>query len=227
MRKVLSLVEEFSSSRKQPLSLWWSLLGVMSSLLKLIPCSCLRMRALQHRLHVSGPRSSATELISWDDSCLGDLWWWSVPCHLEVEVALDLPQPELMLFTDTSDMGWGASLGDDQLSGLWSRDTSRAPSGVLGCLRLPPSPPRPFCLPFHGQYDSSFLPPQGMGYSIFDPQLRGPGYPSPQRGQRSASAPQFVLGRLNVLAVALSRGSQVLGSEWTLCMEICLELFHR
>ena len=65
----------------------------------------------------------------------------------------------------------------------------RASSGVLSFQRLPPSPPRPFRLPFHGQYDSSFLPPQGRVHSIFDPQLRGPGYPSPLRVQRSSSAP--------------------------------------
>ena len=34
--------------------------------------------------------------------------------------------------------------------------------------------------------------------------------------------PQFVPGKLNVLA-----DSQVLGSEWTLCQEVCQELFHR
>ena len=39
--------------------------------------------------------------------------------------------------------------------------------------------------------------------------------------------PQFVPGHLNVLADSLSRGSQVLGSEWTLCMDVCLELFRR
>ena len=39
--------------------------------------------------------------------------------------------------------------------------------------------------------------------------------------------PQFVLGKLNVLGDSLSRGSQVLGSEWTLCQEVCQELFHR
>ena len=36
--------------------------------------------------------------------------------------------------------------------------------------------------------------------------------------------PQFVPGKLSVLADSLS---QVLGSEWTLCQEICLELFRR
>ena len=122
--KVLFLVEEFSSSQEQPLSRWRSLLGVMKSLLALIPCSRLRMRSLQLRLHVGGPQSSVIVLISWDNSCLQDLRWWSVPCHLEVGVDLSLPHPEFMLFTDASDSGWGASLGNAQLSGLWSRDAS-------------------------------------------------------------------------------------------------------
>ena len=33
--------------------------------------------------------------------------------------------PDLCLFTDTSDTGWGASLGDDHLSGSWSPLSSR------------------------------------------------------------------------------------------------------
>ena len=73
VKKVLSLVEEFSSSRKQPLSLWRSLLGVMSSLSSLIPGSRLRMRALQLRLNVSSLQSSEAALVSWDDSCLKHL----------------------------------------------------------------------------------------------------------------------------------------------------------
>ena len=120
VQKVLSLVDEFSSSRVQPLSLWQSLLGVMSSLSTLIPGSRLRMRALQHRLQVSRPRESPTEPVSWEDSCRRDLWWWSDPSHLVVGVNLSLPHPELLLFTDASDTGWGASLGSDHLPGLWS-----------------------------------------------------------------------------------------------------------
>ena len=38
--------------------------------------------------------------------------------------------------------------------------------------------------------------------------------------------PQFVSGHLNVLADSLSRRSQVLGSEWTLCHEAFRELLH-
>ena len=39
--------------------------------------------------------------------------------------------------------------------------------------------------------------------------------------------PQFIQGHLNVLADALSQSSQVLGSEWTLCQEVCRDLFRR
>ena len=125
IRKVLSLVEEFSSSREQPLSLWRSLLGVMSSMSALVPGSRLRMSPLQLRLNVAGPKLSEDVLVSWDDSCLPDLRWWSVANHLKVGVSLDLPHPSLLLFTDTSDSGWGALSGDDRLSGLWSPVASR------------------------------------------------------------------------------------------------------
>ena len=82
IQKVLSLVAEFSSSREQPLSLWWSLLGVMSSMTSLILGVRLRMRSLQLRLNVAGPQSADHALISWDDSCHRDLWWWFNASHL-------------------------------------------------------------------------------------------------------------------------------------------------
>ena len=86
--------------------------------------SRLRMRSLQHRLLVAGPQLRDKELVSWDDSCLQDLRWWSVAVHLEVGVPLDLPHPDLILYTDASDTGWGASLGSEHLSGLWSPSCS-------------------------------------------------------------------------------------------------------
>ena len=120
VRKVLSLVDDFASSRHQPLSAWRFLLGVMSSMSAVVPGARLRMRLLQLRLNVAGALASEVDLVSWDDSCLSDLQWWSVVSHLVVRVPLDLPRPDLLLFTDASDSGWGASLANDHLSGLWS-----------------------------------------------------------------------------------------------------------
>ena len=118
VRKVLSLVSELESSRLQPRTLWLSLLGVMS-LSTVVPGSRLRMRSLQHRLLVASPQLRDYELVSWDDSCLQDLQWWSVAAHLEVGVPLDLPHPDLILYTDALDSGWGASLDSKHLSDLW------------------------------------------------------------------------------------------------------------
>ena len=124
IQKVLSLVSEFTSSPAPPLPLWRSLLGVMSSLTPLIPGARLRMRSLQLCLRVAGPQTSDMAQISWDDSCHRDLLWWSDASHLVGGVPLDLPHPGLLLFTDASDTGWGATLGSDHLSGLWTQEIS-------------------------------------------------------------------------------------------------------
>ena len=195
IHKVLCLVDEFSSSPEQPLSLWRSLLGVMSSLSILIPGSRLRMRSLQHRLLISRPPESLLALISWDDSCRSDLQWWSVPSNLSGGVDLSLPQPDLVLYTDAFDIGWGAWLGSDHLSGWWSRDVSLfsinyrellaiflAIQGFLPLLRGQ-------TVSLHGQHVSPVLPPQGRGHSLFHPQRGGAGISPSMRGIRSSSAP--------------------------------------
>ena len=234
IQKVLSLVSEFASSRAQPLTLWQSLLGVMSSLTPLIPGARLRMRSLQLRLNVAGPQPLDLAQISWDDSCHWDLLWWSDTSHLVGGVSLDLPQLHLVLFTDASDSGWGATLGNDQLSGLWTQDlltfsiNHRKLLAILyavrGFLHL-------LC---------------GHSVSLFTDNTSALAYLRKHGGTRSATLnsvaqsilrlcesqgvrllPQFVPGKLNVLADSFSRGSQVLGSEWTLCQEVCRDLFCR
>ena len=143
----------------------------MSSFSTLIPGSWLRMRALQHRLQVSRCQESLTEPVSWDNSCRRDLQWWSDPSHLVVGMDLALPHPELLLFTDASNAGWGASLGSDHLSGLWSLDVSQylinhrellavflAIRGFLHLLRGR-------SVSLHRQYVLSFAPLQGRGHS--------------------------------------------------------------
>ena len=233
VQKVLCLVDEFSSSRVQPLNLWRSLLGVMSSLSTLIPGSRLRILALQHRLQVSRPQESPAEPVSWDYSCRRDLRWWSDHSHLVVGVDLALPHPEL-LFTDVSDAGWGASLGSDHLSSLWSPDVSL------------------FSIS-HRELLAVFLAIlrflhllRGRSVSLFTDNTSALSYLRKEGGTRSSTLnsmaqeilrlcesngvrllPQFVPGCLNVLADSLSRRGQILGSEWTLSMDVCLKLFRR
>ena len=122
--KLSSLMQGFLSCRAHPLQDWRQLLVVMSSMSALIPGSRLRMRALQLRLSVAGPGLLDSTEVYWDDSCLEDLRWWSVESHLLAGCPFNLSFPELALFTDASDTGWGASLGDDRFSGLWPHHCS-------------------------------------------------------------------------------------------------------
>ena len=120
VQKFSLLLQDFLSDRLHPVSVWWSLLGMMSSMSAIVPGSRLRMRSLQLRLNAAGPLLVDGDLVSWDDGCLRDLRWWSDDSHLLVALPLGEDHPDLFLFSDASDQGWGTALGDLHLSGLWS-----------------------------------------------------------------------------------------------------------
>ena len=215
VHKALSLVAELESFRQQPRKLWLSLLSVMSSLSTVVPGSRLRMRALQLRLHVAGSGLQDDDLVSWDDSCLPDLRWWSVAAHLVVGVPLDLPQPDLVLYTDASDAGWGASLGSAHLSGSWSPTCCLSSINHRELLAV--------FLAFHGF--SQLLRHQSV--ALFLDNTTALAYLRKEGGTRSSTLnsvaqvilrfcevhsirllPRFIPGCLNVLADTLSRSSQ-------------------
>ena len=234
VQKLSSLLLEFVSCPQQPLTLWRQLLGVMSFFSFIVPGSRLRMRSFQLRLNIAGRLLPDSASVSWDDSCLGDYRWWSEESHLPVGLPLDLPQPDVALYTDASDSGCGAFLQDDHLSGLWPQS----------CLTFSINH-RELLAVFYGV--QGFLPVlQGHSVSLLRtirPHCRIFGS---KGGTHSATlnsvaqsilrlcelhqirlVPQFIPGKLNVLADSLSRHSQVLSSEWTLCHQAFRELLRR
>ena len=228
IQKLSSLVQPFLSDGLHPLSVWRQLLGVMSSVSALVPGARLCMHSLQLRLNVAGSRLQDEDPVPWDDSCLPDLRWWSDVSHLQAGLPLESHRPHLFLFTDASDTGWGVSLGDDQLSGLWSQDCSnfsinhRELLAVLFAIR-------------------GFLPClQGQMVALYADNNTALAYLRKQGGTRSQTLnsvgqtilrfceshrirllPQFIPGKLNVLADLLSRKAQAL------CSEAFHQLLHR
>ena len=81
--------------------------GVMSSVSALVPGARLWIRSLQLRLNVAGPSLLEDSLVSWEDSCLLDLRWWSDVSHLQAGLPLGPQLPDQYLFTGASDTGWG------------------------------------------------------------------------------------------------------------------------
>ena len=118
------------------------------------------------------------------------------------------PQPDLSLFTDASDIGWSASLGDDHLSGLWHRDCSS------------------FSINHQELLAVSYLRKQGGTHS---PALNAVAQSILWfcESHQICLLPQFIPGHQKVLADSLSRQSQVLGSEWTLCPQAFQEVQRR
>ena len=186
--KLNSLLTEFSSCQLQPLPLWRQLLGVMSSLASIVPRAHLRMRSLQLRLNSAGRLLADSDSVAWDSSCREDLRWWSDDAHLLVDPHLGLSQPNLSLFTDASDSGWGASLGEDHLSGSWSPHVfcfidqpPGAPCGPLQGSGVSSSSASSVGQLVCGQHHRSGLPAESGEHSFFSPQFRGSGNPASLR----------------------------------------------
>ena len=167
----------------------------MSSLSSIVPWSRLRMRSLQIHLNATGRLLPNSASVGWNNSCLADLQWWSVESHLLVGLSpLDLPQPGLALYTDASDLGWGAFLADDHLSGLWSPEFSlysinrRELLAVLYGVRgfLPVFRSQSVSLFVDNMTALSYLRNQG-GYPLLHAELCGTGHPSLLRGQSDSS----------------------------------------
>ena len=118
--KLLSIGDVFLSSVEQPAKSWLELLGVLSSLTQLIPGGWLRMRSFQF-LHRHWDRRDPDALIRWSPEIERDLLWWLDRERLELGVSLVLVSPQLDLWSDASDVGWGAHLGGQVVSGPWSQ----------------------------------------------------------------------------------------------------------
>ena len=82
------------------------------------------MRSLQFTLRRSWDQIDQTALVSWTPEIRLDLEWWLDRERLELGVALDQVSPQLGLWSDASGVGWGAHLGEEVASGLWSPEES-------------------------------------------------------------------------------------------------------
>ena len=120
VENLLKIIEEFLSSPGPPAALWRRLLGQLSSLTLLVKGGMLRMRSLQIRLRSRWDFRDESLRIPWDPLCQEDLLWWSWAIQKREGVDLSLPVPDLSFYSDASDVGWGAIVGEHQVSGVWT-----------------------------------------------------------------------------------------------------------
>ena len=118
VENLLKIIEEFLSSLGPPGALWHRLLDHLSSLTLLVKGGLLRMRSLLIRLRSKWDFQDELLRIPWDPLCEEDLLWWSWGIQQREGVDLSLPVPDLSFYSDASDVGWGAILGEHQVSGV-------------------------------------------------------------------------------------------------------------
>ena len=116
---LIRLIEEFLSTPSPPACLWRRLLGHLSSLILLVSGGMIRMRLLQLCLKGQWDFLDDQFQVSWSPLCREDLLWWSKQVQLREGVSLSLPAPDISFFSDASDVGWGALVGEHHASGLW------------------------------------------------------------------------------------------------------------
>ena len=231
---LLRLIEEFLSTPSPPASLWRRLLGHLSSLTLLVSGGMLRMRLLQLCLKDQWDFLDDQFQVSWSPLCREDLLWWARVAQLREGVSLSLPAPDVSFFSDASDVGWGALVGEHHASGLWSPHQKSLSINMRELLAV--------------QYGLQALEHLlvGLSVALFCDNTTTVTYPRRSGGTFSSTLnatareillwaenhrvrllPQFIMGSSSVTADALSRPNQVIGSEWTLHQEVVDHLVHK
>ena len=125
-----SLIQELTASPVAPALLWQKVLGHLVSFVDLVPNCRLLMRPLQlHFLRFFTPLSdSQSKLIPLTQEIKDLCAAWASPVRLlEGKPFFPPPPPHsLVLTSDASLSGWGATLPPHRVSGTWSKEESLA-----------------------------------------------------------------------------------------------------
>ena len=231
---LLCLIEEFLSTLSPPAFLWRRLLGHLSSLTLLVPGGMLRMRSIQLCLKDQWDFLDDCFQVSWSPLCREDLLWWARVAQQREGVSLSLPVPDVSFFSDASDVGWGALVGEHHASGLWSPLQATLSINLRELLAV--------------QYGLRALEHLlvGLSVALFCDNTTTVAYLRRSGGTFSSTLnatarkillwaednrvrllPQFIMGSSNVTVDILSRPNQVIGSEWTLHQEVVDHLVHK
>ena len=220
---------------QSPARVWLRVLGLLASLVDVVPLCRLHMRPLQfHLLSYFRPASRDLEtLVPMAEHVRPHLEWWTVDEHLLEGVPFGTFRPSLSVTTDASLGGWGAFCEYRTLAGVWTAEESGLHINVL---ELEAVVRAVKALRAHVQ---------GRCLTVFSDNTTVVAYINRQGGTRSpqlclkvwsllqwcrrhdiALRATHVAGRDNTLADALSRGRASQG-EWELASRWATWLFKR
>ena len=150
-----------------------SLIGLLTATEKQVVSGRLHMRPIQWHLkrHWRVPES-LEKIIPIPSSLHVHLRWWLDPTKVLSGQPLHPLRHALKLFTDASNEGWGAHLGDYMAKGVWSESESALHinllelKAVLLALKRFERLLQPGSACLHGQHHCGLLHQQGGGYEV-------------------------------------------------------------
>ena len=192
------------------------------------------MRSLQFQLSTHWDRRDGSSCwVPVSQEVLEDLQWWSDPVNLLHGQSLEVRNPDLLLFTDASLAGWGATILDDEACGVWSPLEQQEHITLLELRAI-----RLGLLAFEDVL-------RGRTVAVLSDNTTAVSYIKKAGGTRSAELnheaqqtlqwaeanavtllTQFVRGENNVVADCLSRRNQVISTEWMLHQQVCDALWR-
>ena len=150
-----------------------SLIGLLTATEKQVVSGRLHMRPIQWHLKKHWHVPESLKIIPIPLSLHVHLRWWLDPDNILSGQPLHPLQHALQLFTDASNDGWGAHLGDYMAKGLWSRSEKRlthkfagAQSSPLGLKTVRAIVLQPDLSCLHGQHHCGLVHQQGRGYEV-------------------------------------------------------------
>ena len=109
VEKLLSIGNVFLSCVKQPVPFWLELLGVLSSMIQLVPGGRLHMRSLQLALRRQWDQVDQSRLVEWSPLIQDDLSWWLDHDRLVLGVSLEQVSPSARVMVRRLGRGLGGS----------------------------------------------------------------------------------------------------------------------
>jgi hypothetical protein len=231
---VIQTVSELMTMKVAPARLWMRCLGLMASLVEIVPWCRLRMRVLQ--LHLARFFTQTSQELDTPVPVQADmhrhLEWWTLKSNLVAGVRFPKATHQVTLVTDASNFGWGGHIGASTISGVWNSHEIGLHINVLELLAVEKS------------LKALLHLVQGKRVLVKSDNATTVSYINRQGGTRSESLCLQVISMLlwchaegvslsavhipgddNLIADSLSRGRSIMPTEWSLDPEVARQVF--
>ena len=228
---MLSRVQALPSATHVSKKSLLQLQGTMVSLGDLVKLGKLRRRPFQQVVRALDLHKGLNTVIPTTPDLKKSVEWWSIRRHLTTPVSYLKNRETVTVVTDASTVGWGATVMDTPLRGVWSEPERRLHINclemlaVLRVLQLSPGSLRHKHMSLHTDNMTvrSYLLKQGGTVSSILNRYTEMVWRALVELNVTLSV-AHISGCLNVLADKLSRPGQILPGEWSLCKETFLAL---